>query len=310
VLSFIKKFREGLSKTVSAISSRTHGLFGGKAIGAASLEELREALYAADFGGQTTDEILAEIGAAARRDRGLEGKGAAEIGAAVLRRALEGSEGRVTRAAAPPTVIVLIGVNGSGKTTTAAKLAHRLKGEGGSVLLAACDTFRAAAIDQLQSWAARLDLEVVSNKPGADPAAVAFDAVQAARSRGRDWVIIDTAGRLHTKGNLMEELQKIRRVVAKIDPTAPHHSWLVVDGSLGTNSIEQARAFHKSFGLTGLIVTKLDGTSKGGALVGIWRELRLPILYVGLGEEPGDLQPFSAADYADAVFGVGAPGPS
>jgi fused signal recognition particle receptor len=304
VLSFLKKFREGLSKTVSAISSKTHGLFGGRPIDASSLESLREALYAADFGVQTTDEILAEIGTAARKDKDLEGKRAGEIGAQVLLRALEGSEGRVAKAAVAPTVIVLIGVNGSGKTTTAAKLAYRLKREGGSVLIAACDTFRAAAIDQLKSWATRLDLELVSNKPGADPAAVAFDAVQAARSRGRDWVIVDTAGRLHTKGNLMEELQKIRRVVAKIDPSAPHHSWLVVDGSLGTNSIEQARAFHKSFGLTGLIVTKLDGTSKGGALVGIWRELRLPIMFVGLGEEPGDLQPFIAADYATAVFAV------
>jgi fused signal recognition particle receptor len=304
VLSFLKKFREGLSKTVSAISSKTHGLFGGRPIDASSLESLREALYAADFGGQTTDEILAEIGTAARKDKDLEGKRAGEIAAQVLMRALEGSEGRVTKAATAPTVIVLIGVNGSGKTTTAAKLAYRLKREGGSVLVAACDTFRAAAIDQLRSWATRLDLELVSNKPGADPAAVAFDAVQAARSRGRDWVIVDTAGRLHTKGNLMEELQKIRRVIAKIDPSAPHHSWLVVDGSLGTNSIEQARAFHKSFGLTGLIVTKLDGTSKGGALVGIWRELRLPIMFVGLGEEPGDLQAFSAPDYSTAVFAV------
>jgi fused signal recognition particle receptor len=306
VLSFLKKFREGLSKTVSAIAERTHGLFGGRAIEASSLEELRDALYAADFGGPTADEILAQIEAASRRDKGLEGKAAAEIGAAVLKKVLEGSEGKATRAAAAPTVIVLTGVNGSGKTTTAAKLAHKLKGEGGSVVIAACDTFRAAAIDQLKSWAARLDLEVVSSRPGGDPAAVAFDAVQAARSRGRDWVIVDTAGRLHTKGNLMEELQKIRRVIAKIDPTAPHHAWLVVDGSLGTNSIEQARAFHKSFGLTGLIVTKLDGTSKGGALVGIWRELRLPIVFVGLGEKPEDLQAFSASDYADAVFGVGA----
>jgi fused signal recognition particle receptor len=308
VLSLLKRFREGLSKTVSAISSRTHGLFGGKPIDASSLDSLRDALYASDFGVETTGEILAAIGTAARRDKSLEGKKAAAIGAEVLRRALEGSEGRVTRAPEGPTVIALVGVNGSGKTTTAAKLGYRLKQEGGSVLLAACDTFRAAAIDQLKSWATRLDLELVSNKSGADPAAVAFDAVQAARSRGRDWVILDTAGRLHTKGNLMEELQKIRRVVAKIDPAAPHHSWLVVDGSLGGNSIEQARSFHKSFGLTGLIVTKLDGTSRGGAIVGIWRELRLPIMFVGLGEEPGDLQAFSAADYAAAVFGLeGAP---
>ena len=296
--SLLKRFREGLAKTVSAISSRTHGLFGGRPIDASSLEGLEEALFAADFGVETTGEILEGIKAAARKDKALQGRQAAEIGAEVLRRALAGSEGRVARAAAPPTVIVLIGVNGSGKTTTAAKLAWRLRQEGGTVLLAACDTFRAAAIDQLKSWATRLDLEVVSNRPGADPAAVAFDAVQAARSRGRDWVIVDTAGRLHTKGNLMEELSKIRRVVAKIDPAAPHHSWL------GGNSIEQARAFHKSFGLTGLVVTKLDGTSRGGAIVGIWRELGLPIYFVGLGEEPEDLQAFSAADYADAVFGV------
>lgn len=309
VLSLLKKFREGLAKTVSAISSKTHGLFGGRRIDASSLESLEEALFAADFGVETTAEILGEIKLAVRKDDGLEGRKAAAIGAEVLRRALSGSEGTVTRAAAPPTVIVLIGVNGSGKTTTAAKLAWRLKQEGGSVLLAACDTFRAAAIDQLRSWATRLDLELVANKPGADPAAVAFDAVQAARSRGRDWVIIDTAGRLHTKGNLMAELSKIRRVVSKIDPTAPHHSWLVVDGSLGANSIEQAKAFHKSFGLTGLIVTKLDGTSRGGAIVGIWRQLKLPIFFVGLGEGPEDLQAFSAENYAAAVFGADGPAP-
>jgi fused signal recognition particle receptor len=305
VLSLLKKFREeGLAKTVSAISSKTHGLFGGRRIDASSLEGLEEALFAADFGVETTAEILGEIKQAARSERGLEGRRAAAIGAEVLRRALAGSEGALTRAAAPPTVIVLIGVNGSGKTTTAAKLAWRLRQEGGTVLLAACDTFRAAAIDQLKSWAARLDLEVVANKPGADPAAVAFDAVQAARSRKRDWVIIDTAGRLHTKGNLMVELSKIRKVVSKLDPTAPHHSWLVVDGSLGANSIEQAKAFHKSFGLTGLVVTKLDGTSRGGAIVGIWRQLGLPIYFVGLGEAPEDLQAFSAENYAAAVFGV------
>ena len=304
MFSLFKKFKEGLAKTVSSISSRTHGIFGGRAIDASSLATLEEALFAADFGVETTAEILREIKSATRTDRALEGREAAAIGAEVLRRALKGSEGAVTRAASKPTVIVLIGVNGSGKTTTAAKLAWRLRQEGGSVLLAACDTFRAAATEQLQAWASRLGLEIVSNKAGADPASVAFDAVQAARSRGHDWVIIDTAGRLHTKDNLMVELSKIRRVVAKIDPTAPHHAWLVVDGSLGGNSIEQARAFHKSFGLTGLIVTKLDGTSRGGAIVGIWKELKLPILFVGLGEAPEDLQPFSAENYAAAVFGV------
>ena len=305
MLSFLKKFTKGLSKTVAAISSKTQGLFGGRSIDASSLETLREALYGADFGGATTEEILEEVGKAVRKEKALEGKRVQEIGAEVLLRALAGSEGRLTKEASGPTVIVLIGVNGSGKTTTAAKLGYKLKQEGGTVLLAACDTFRAAAIDQLRTWATRLGLELVANKPGADPAAVAFDAVSAARSRGKDWVIIETAGRLHTKGNLMEELQKIRRVVAKIDPSAPHHSWLVIDGSLGVNSIEQARAFHKSFGITGLVVTKLDGTSKGGAIVGIWRELKIPIMYVGLGEAPDDLQAFSAADYSAAVFGIG-----
>jgi fused signal recognition particle receptor len=309
VRSLLERFRKGLAKTVSAIAAKTHGLFGGKAIDASSLEALEEALFSADFGVETTAEIMGEIRTASRRDKGLQGRQAAEIGAEVLRRALAGSEGRVAPAPAPPTVIILIGVNGSGKTTTAAKLGWRLKQAGDSVLLAACDTFRAAAIDQLKSWAARLDLEIVASQPGADAAAVAFDAVQAARSRGRQWVIVDTAGRLHTKGNLMEELAKIRRVVAKLDPSAPHHAWLVVDGSLGGNSVEQARSFHKSFGLTGLIVTKLDGTSRGGALVAIWRELRLPVYFVGLGEDPEDLQAFSAADYADAVFGLERPVP-
>jgi fused signal recognition particle receptor len=310
VFSLFKKFKGGLERTVSAIASKVPGLFGGRAMDASSLASLEEALYAADFGVETTREILDEIKVAARADKELAGRRAAEVGGEVLRRVLAGSEGRLTRAAAAPTVVVLIGVNGSGKTTTAAKLGWRLKQEGSSVLLAACDTFRAAAVDQLKSWATRLGLEIVSNNPGSDPASVAFDAVQAAKSRGRDWVIVDTAGRLHTKGNLLEELLKIRRVVAKIDPAAPHHALLVVDGSLGSNSIEQARVFHKSFGLTGLIVTKLDGTSKGGAIVGIWRELRLPIFFVGLGEDPDDLQPFNAADYADAVFGIdrGSPG--
>jgi fused signal recognition particle receptor len=304
VFSLFKKFKGGLAKTAAAIGLRTPGIFGGRKMDEASIASLEESLFAADFGVETTREILDEIKKAARGDKALEGMKAAEIGAEVLRRILAGSEGSLRKADSPPTVIVLVGVNGSGKTTTAAKLGWRLKEEGSSVLLAACDTFRAAAVDQLKSWASRLGIEVVSNNPGSDPAAVAFDAVRAARSRGRDWVIVDTAGRLHTKDNLMVELSKIRRVMAKIDPSAPHHSWLVVDGSLGGNSIEQARVFHKSFGLTGLIVTKLDGTSKGGAIAGIWRELRVPIYFIGLGEEPEDLQPFNAADYADAVFGI------
>jgi fused signal recognition particle receptor len=321
MFGLFKKFKEGLAKTVSAIASKTHGLFGGRKIDAASLEELEEALYTADFGVETTSEILAEIKQAYARDKDLQGRQAAEIGAAVLKRVLAGSEGILDTGpaitageprggSAPPggtnnpVVIAMIGVNGSGKTTTSAKLAWKLKQEGRTVTLAACDTFRAAAVEQLKTWATRLDLEIVASHTGADSAAVAFDAWQAAKARGRDFLIVDTAGRLHTKSNLMEELAKIRRVLQKHDPAAPQHRWLVVDGSLGSNSIEQAKVFHQSFGLTGLVVTKLDGTSRGGALVGIYRQLKLPIYFIGLGEQAEDLQPFSVENYAKAVFGL------
>jgi fused signal recognition particle receptor len=310
MLSLFRKFKDGLAKTVAVITQKTHALFGGRKIDAASLDELEEALYTADFGVATTTEILEEIKSVHKKEPDLRGQDAAAIGAAVLRRVLDGSEGRFESAtrtsdgSSNPEVICLIGVNGSGKTTTAAKLAWMLKQDGRSVTVAACDTFRAAAIEQLRTWTERLDLELVASQTGADAAAVAFDAWQAAKTRGRDYVVIDTAGRLHTKSNLMEELAKIRRVLQKNDPAAPQHSWLVIDGSLGANSIEQARVFHRSFGLTGLIVTKLDGTSRGGAVVGIWRELKLPIYFVGLGEQAEDLQPFSIENYVKAVFGL------
>ncbi|MCU0792115.1 MAG: signal recognition particle-docking protein FtsY [Opitutaceae bacterium] len=307
MFGLFKKFKEGLAKTVSAIAGKTRSLFGGRKIDASSLEELEEALITADFGVETTEEILAEIKTAYRKDPELKGKQAAELGSAVLTRVLSGSAGApelAKRADGAPAVIVMIGVNGSGKTTTTAKLAWSLQQQGKSVLVAACDTFRAAAVEQLKTWGQRLELDVIASHTGADAAAVAFDALQAGRSRGKDVVIIDTAGRLHTKSNLMEELAKIRRVLQKLDPSAPHFSWLVVDGSLGSNSIEQARVFHKSFGLTGLVVTKLDGTSRGGAVVGIWRALQLPIHYVGLGEQKEDLQPFDPEAYSRAVFGL------
>lgn len=315
MFGLFKKFKDGFSKTVSAIASKTAAIFGQKPIDASSLETLEEALYTADFGVETTEEILTEIKAAYKKDKALHGQEAAAIGAAVLKRVLAGSEGSLeipsgsagVSGAAPgkkPVVIAMIGVNGSGKTTTSAKLGWRLKQDGRSVVLAACDTFRAAAVEQLKTWATRLDLEIVASHTGADAAAVAFDAWQAANSRGREFLIVDTAGRLHTKSNLMEELAKIRRVLQKNDPTAPQHRWLVVDGSLGSNSIEQARVFHQSFGLTGLVVTKLDGTSRGGAIVGIYRQLKIPIYFLGLGEQPEDLQPFSIDNYVNAVFGI------
>lgn len=307
MFGLFKKFKDGFSKTVAAIAHKTHGLFGGRKIDASSLDELEEALYTADFGVETTEEILEEIKRAYRKDPELKGQAAAEIGARVLERALAGSEGKLTiDRGEHPIVIALIGVNGSGKTTSTAKLGHLLKRDGQQVMLAACDTFRAAAVEQLKAWATRLDLPIVASPTGADAAAVAFDAWKAAKSRRCDTLLVDTAGRLHTKSNLMEELAKIRRVLQKHDPAAPHHAWLVVDGSLGTNSIEQAKVFHEKFGLTGLIVTKLDGTSRGGAIVGIWRELKLPIYFLGLGEQPDDLQPFNARNYARAVFGLDA----
>jgi fused signal recognition particle receptor len=307
MFGLFKKFKDGFAKTVSAIAEKTAAIFGQKPIDASSLETLEEALYTADFGVETTEEILAEIKTAYKKDKTLRGQDAAAIGATVLKRVLAGAEGsfETTKAeTGKPTVIVMIGVNGSGKTTTSAKLAWKLKEDGKSVTLAACDTFRAAAVEQLKTWATRLELEIVASHTGADSAAVAFDAWQAANSRGRDYLIVDTAGRLHTKSNLMEELAKIRRVLQKNDATAPQHRWLVVDGSLGSNSIEQAKVFHQSFGLTGLVVTKLDGTSRGGALVGIYRQLKLPIYFLGLGEKAEDLQPFSIDNYVKAVFGI------
>jgi fused signal recognition particle receptor len=310
MFGLFKKFKEGLAKTVAVIAKKTHGLFGGRKIDAASLDELEEALYTADFGVETTTEILAEIKKAYTGDKTLQGRQAAEIGVAVLQRVLAGSEGVLPEVAGTgaagkkPIVIALIGVNGSGKTTTSAKLGWRLRQDGKTVTLAACDTFRAAAVEQLKTWATRLELDIVASHTGADSAAVAFDAWQSANAKGKDFLIVDTAGRLHTKSHLMEELAKIRRVLQKNDPAAPQHRWLVVDGSLGSNSIEQARTFHQSFGLTGLVVTKLDGTSRGGAIVGIYRQLKIPIYFLGLGEQAEDLQPFSVQNYAKAVFGL------
>ncbi|HVU38354.1 MAG TPA: signal recognition particle-docking protein FtsY [Opitutales bacterium] len=306
--ALLKKFTDGLKRTTPtfyAAFGKVGGLFT-RTLDAKSIEQLEEALYGADLGVETAGEILAEIKTAWKKDPELRGQEAAKIGAAVLKRVLAGAENPpvISAKAGHPEVICLVGVNGSGKTTTAAKLASYYQKQGRKVVLGACDTFRAAANEQLKSWAARLEIEIVASQHGADAAAVAYDAWQAAAKRGQDLVVLDTAGRLHTKHNLMEELKKIRRVLQKHDPAAPRHRWLVLDGSLGSNSLEQARVFHQAFDLTGLVITKLDGTSRGGALVGIHRELKLPIHFVGLGEQPDDLQPFSVENFSDALFGV------
>lgn len=305
--SLFSKFKEGLKRTTPSFFKafgKIGGIFGSRKIDAAALDEIEEALYLADFGVETTEEILEEIKNAVREQKELRGQEAAQIGATVLKRVLAGSEGRLDGWKHKPEVITLIGVNGSGKTTTTAKLGRLFASEGAKPLVAACDTFRAAANEQLKAWCERLELDLVASQHGADAASVAFDAFAAAKKRDTQVLLLDTAGRLHNKSNLMKELEKIRRVLQKHDAEAPHHSWLVVDGSLGSNSIEQARVFHASFGLTGLIVTKLDGTSRGGAVVGIYRELGLPIYFVGLGEQPEDLQPFSIENYANAIFGL------
>lgn len=299
--SIFQKFKDGFKKTARLFSA-IGGIFS-KKLDAASIDELEEALYGADFGVETANDIIAEIKKAYAKNKELHGREAAEIGRRVLSEILEGAAG--TLPSSPenkPEVIALVGVNGAGKTTTAAKLAHQFSEQGKKVIFGACDTFRAAANEQITAWAERLSIDIVPGKHGADSAAVAFDTVQAARARQCDIAILDTAGRLHTKSHLIEELKKIARVVGKIDNTAPHHRWLVVDGTLGANSIEQAKIFHEAFNLTGLIITKLDGTSRGGALVGIWRQLRIPIYFVGLGEKPEDLQAFSVENYTNAIF--------
>ena len=296
---FLDRLRAGLGRTAEALSNLLSRPMDGRAA-----EELRERLIAADFGPETADEVVGAAQEAWKSEAALRTAGPAEAAAAALERALGGPPPPLAHPAQGPLVVMLLGVNGAGKTTTAAKLAARWAGEGRTCLLGACDTFRAAAGEQLAAWGARVGAETVGGAAGADPAAVAFDAVRAATARGRDVALLDTAGRLHTKAHLLEELRKVTRVAGKALPGAPHERWLVLDGSLGSNSLEQARVFHEAVGLTGLIVTKLDGTAKGGALVAAVRELRVPVRFIGVGEGAEDLQPFEARAYARAAVGL------
>ncbi len=304
MFSVFKKFSEGLKRTAAGALGGIAALFS-KKIDEADIDTIEQTLYSADFGYETTEQIVSAIRAEYRKNRELHGKEAAEIGAAVLEKILDGSEGKLVQNAdaQSPSVVCLVGVNGAGKTTTAAKLAHFLDSDGG-VVLGACDTFRAAANEQIREWANRLNVRLVESAHGADSAATAWDAWQSAKARGAKWLVLDTAGRLHTKENLMNELSKIARVLGKNDASAPQNSLIVLDGSLGSNSIEQALAFDKVFPLTGAIITKLDGTSKGGAIAGIYRKLKLPILYVGFGEKPEDLREFNVKAYVRGVFGL------
>jgi len=291
----VTRTRESLSERIEDIVSFN------KEIGANTLDELEATLIAADLGTATTHEVLGKLRQQADR------KQIADV--AELKRLLKqellailNSAVQPAQAVEPPEVILVVGVNGTGKTTSIGKLASVLRGQGKSVLLCAADTFRAAAIDQLEIWGQRTGTEVVKTKPGGDPAAVLFDALQAAKSRSTDYVIVDTAGRLHTKSNLMSELEKMKRTAQRIVPGAPHEVLLVMDATTGQNGLQQARQFTASAGVTGIVLTKLDGTAKGGVVVAICRELGLPVRYVGVGEKAADLLPFNARDFVDSLF--------
>jgi fused signal recognition particle receptor len=263
---------------------------------------LEEALIAADVGMATTDEVIQVV-----RDQANRGQlDSAEAVKASLKgqllAMLEQSANGTPKTLATPTVVLVVGVNGTGKTTTIGRLAYRWRQQGKTVLLCAADTFRAAAIEQLEVWGERSSSEVIRQKPGADPSAVVFDALSAAKARGVDIVIADTAGRLHTKTNLMAELEKIRRTCHKAIPGAPHEVLLVMDATTGQNGLQQAKMFTETAGVTGIVLTKLDGTAKGGVVVAIARELRLPIRYVGIGEQKDDLVTFDPKQFVESLF--------
>ena len=298
---WLGRLRAGLAKTRQALTARVDDLLG-RGIDLSFYDELEELLIQADLGVPGTEAVIARLRERARTDARTPES---------LRRALvEILTGELGEAAPltltpPPGVVVILGTNGSGKTTTIGKLAARLKGEEKKILLAAGDTFRAAAIDQLEAWARRVGVDLVRHNPGADPSAVVYDAAQAARARHADVLIVDTAGRLHTKANLMEELKKVDRVLRRELPGSPVEALLVLDATTGQNGIIQARHFKAALPLTGIVLTKLDGTARGGVVVAISRELGLPVKFVGVGEGLDDLQPFDPRAFAAALFAAG-----
>jgi fused signal recognition particle receptor len=301
--SLLEKLKAGVQKTRSGlVSALEDALQGGREINPDLLDELEFALITADIGVRTTDEILESI---RRRVERHQLNDAAELRGLIREQLLEilqASERAPARVAEPPAVILVVGVNGSGKTTTIGKLAHRFKNEQRTAVLCAADTFRAAAIEQLEIWGDRTSTRVVRQNAGSDPSAVLFDALQSARATKVDYVIVDTAGRLQTKENLMAELQKMSRTAKKVIPDAPHEVLLVLDATTGQNGLEQARKFTETSGVTGIVLTKLDGTAKGGIVVAIARELNLPIRYVGVGEKADDLLPFDPEAFIESLF--------
>jgi len=299
-MNLLDKWREGLAKTSKRTFGQIANILGATQISDEIWDDLEAQLIQADLGLETTDAVLDAL--EERVDR--EGLTRADELRACLREALRGLLDHPPALVFndPPAVILLVGVNGSGKTTSAAKLGWRFAREGKRVLLAAADTFRAAATEQLQTWADRLDLPVIAGQPNADPGAVTFDAIKAAEARGMDIVLVDTAGRLHTRFNLMEELKKVHRVAAKARDGAPHGVWLVMDATTGQNALQQAKAFKEAVHVTGVILTKLDSSARGGMAFAIRRELNLPILFAGLGEKPEDLEPFDPDAFVGGVL--------
>jgi len=302
-MGLFQKFKEGLQKTHAKLVHEIKRIVtASPKLTAQSIEELEAALIAADLGTAVTAQILEAV-KKSYESQGRAGVDFLAVAQSEVEKSLSSENAALKRQPEGLTVVSIVGVNGTGKTTTAAKLAHLVKADGHSAMLAACDTFRAAAVAQLKLWGERLGTPVIAGAANADPAAVAHDAVAAAQSRGAAYLFVDTAGRLHTKHNLMQELQKVHRVMAKKLPGAPHETLLVLDATTGMNALTQAREFHKATPLTGLVITKLDGTSKGGMVVAIQKELGLPIKFVGLGEKAEDLQPFDAKQFAQALFG-------
>jgi fused signal recognition particle receptor len=301
-MELFQKFKEGLKKTQAKLTHELKRIFtGSPKLTPKTIEELEAALLGADLGIETTTKIIETV-KKEYETQGSKNIDVFEIAKRHVELALINESTKLKKSESGLTVISLVGVNGTGKTTTAAKLAYLIQKEGQKAMIAACDTFRAAAIEQVKLWGQRLNIPVISNSYGSDPAAVAHDAVSAALARKIDYLIIDTAGRLHTKHNLMQELQKVHKVIARQLTGAPHETLLVLDATTGMNAIIQAREFNKAVNLTGLIITKLDGTSKGGMAVAIQNELKLPIKFVGLGEKPEDLQPFVPSEFAAALF--------
>lgn len=300
-MGFLDKLKTGIAKTRKNIVERVEAILLNRAIDDDVIEEIEEVLITSDVGTEATDKI---IGILKEKLKAGEIKNSDDVKAHLKREmsALLGKPQSLVIFGERPFVILAAGVNGVGKTTTIGKLASRFIAEGNSVILAAADTFRAAAIEQLEIWAERTGAEIIKHQSGSDPAAVAFDAVEAAKARGSDVVIIDTAGRLHTKSQLMDELKKINRVIKKALPDAPHEILLVVDATTGQNALIQARIFSEAVGVTGIALTKLDGTAKGGIIFAIKKELGIPVKLIGIGEGIDDLKDFDPEDFVTALF--------